>query len=96
MFRIGGVRLFHGLTDGADDPDVGPLREITSLCGLALGSDDVPQGRTHRSGGGEDGLKRRSRPRVVAVLGQLVDGLDDAEKLLHGAKRIDNQGGAGR
>lgn len=96
MFRVRYVRLFHGLTDGTDDPDVGPLREITRFCGLAFGSDDGAQDWSHVSGGPENGLESRSRPRVVAVSGQLVDGFDDAEKLLHGAKRLDNQRGAGR
>ena len=95
MFRIGGVRLFHGLTDGTDDPDVGPLREITSLCGLTLGAQDrTDQGAVRRD-------RIRQKPQHVqgvflaTVDGQLVDVGDQPIGRISGAEDFDDQREAG-
>lgn len=94
-FRVRGVRLWLGLTDAADDFDVGPLREITSLCGLTFGGQDAA----------EEGAVRRdrvsqNRQRVQGVIlatvdGQLVDVPDQPVSRISGAEDF-HQREAGR
>ena len=95
-FRVRGARLWLGLTDAADDFDVGPLREITSLCGLTFGEQDTA----------EDGPVRRDRvsqdrQRVQGVFlatvdGQLVDVGDQPVSRISGAEDFNDQREAGR
>lgn len=96
MFKIGGVRLFHGLTDGTDDPDIGPLREITSLCGLALGGDDAPENGAVRLDRVSEVSQRRQGIRLAALGGHLLDVADQPIGSVGGAEDFDEQGEAGR
>ena len=96
MFRVRGVRLWMSYADAGDDASVGPLREIVSLCGLTLGGDQAFDDGAEIGGDAHDGSKGRCRPRVVAIAGQLVGGMDQAEQLLDHAEDLDIERGARR
>lgn len=96
MFRIGGVRLWLGLADAAEDADVAPLREIESLCGLTFGPDHTPQDRPVRLDRVSKVRQQRQCIRLASVGGELV-GLDhDPVGHVSGAKHLDHQRKAGR
>lgn len=88
MYRVGGVRLFHGLTDGADDPDVGPLREIKSLCGLALGGDDLMDHGADGGCGADNDGERGAGIRLATFLGQAVNVSDQAQEHVAGRQGL--------
>lgn len=96
-FVIRGVEMFLGLEpEDAGDGGSCPLRRITHLCGLTLGGDYAFDDGAEVSGDADNRLQRRAGPRLATVLGQVVDGLDQAEQLLDHAQDLDVERSAGR
>lgn len=96
MFRVRGVRLWLGYADAGEDPDVGPLREIEVLCGLALGGDDAPENGAVRLDRVSEVSQRRQGIRLAALGGHLLDVADQPIGSVGGAERFDDQREAGR
>lgn len=97
MFRVRGVRLWLGYADAGEDPDVGPLRQVKSLCGLALGPDDFADHRTHCGGRSDNDSERGTGIRLATFLGQAIDIGDQAQEHVagrQGLKAKETGGGA--
>lgn len=94
-FRVRGVRLWLGYADAADDFDVGPLREITSLCGLTFGEEDAAEeGPVRRDRLSQD-RQRVQGVFLATVDGQLVDVGDQPVGRISGAEDFHDQREAG-
>lgn len=88
MFRVRGVRIWIGdaLEGPADEAWAGhPLREITELCGLALGGEDASDDGPVRLNRRRQKRQPVQRIRLATVEGQPVQ-VDD--------RPIDSVGGA--
>ena len=88
MFRVRGVRLWMGYADAGDDPDVGPLRQVKSLCGLALGPDDLTDHRADGGGGCDNDPERGPCIRLATFLGEPVDIGDQAHEPVAGRQGL--------
>lgn len=96
-FVIRGVEMFLGLApEDAGDGGSCPLRRVTHLCGLTLGSQDpTDQGAVRRD-------RVRQKPQHVqgvflaTVDGQLLDVPDQPIGRISGAEDFDDQREAGR
>ena len=95
-FRVRGVRLWLGYADAGEDPDVGPLREITSLCGLTFGGEDATEDGTGSSAGVREERQHRQGVVLATCDGQRVRGYRDAVGVISGAEDFNDQREAGR
>ena len=89
-----GVRMFSGLR--TEEGGERPLREVTRICGLALGGDHTPQDRAMplnrigQIGQGREGV------RLATVDGELADFADQSVNGIRRTERFDHQRNAGR
>jgi hypothetical protein len=95
VFRVRGVRIWIGdaLEGAADEAWSGhPLREITELCGLALGGDDTPDDGPVRFNRRRQKRQPVQRIRLATVEGQLVQFDDRPIDSIGGAQGFDEKG----
>ncbi|MNS99180.1 hypothetical protein D3C72_1335770 [compost metagenome] len=89
-----GVRMFSGLR--TEEGGERPLREVTRLCGLALGDDHAPEDRAMPFDRISQIRQGRQGIRLATVGGKRLDFADQPIGGVGGAQHLDRQGKAGR
>ena len=84
MFRVRGVRMWvRDPHEGAADEAGGwrPMREVESLCGLALGGDDALEDREHVVSRPAHQRQKPGHLRLVTLDGCVANGTDQLTQL---------------